>query len=394
MWEQALLEARPDRRIIVYQLRVVPFKQSISPLLLVNYESRACAKAFYNVRLDVYAVPGLSDYQIKILDKQNQWAWIPGIERAVDGRIHGYTDELVQRKFQRKRDRVKSAVDSWWQVRDEKFYIAQRIKEEECLGIDREEKEYTVCLEDHWTEYVEERLRRWGSESAAKAEESGLTKGALYISPRHDVFIEGYECGRHFHIDNASDIFGAKLEQRVACHHITATLDAATRDKVSTLVLVRPETVTETRHCVFATYRAFDYASQPLAHRHDADHDWRNKEFPSVESYFRLIPYSYNSPGFLKQLTEADGPELSQVLERWVYMGYCLDLKGPTEWHLVMAKSSLRRSSSPHHSTSADWTRDLMAHWGVEDYETFVITDCGGGGRATTSTEEQQFSEA
>lgn len=282
------------------------------------------------MKLDVYSVPGLSDYQIKILDKQNRWAWIPGIERAVDGRIHGYTDELVQRKFQRKRDCVKLGFDDWWQARYEDLYLSPPSKEEEYLRIDREDKEYTIRLEDHWTDYVEERLRRWGSESAAKAEESGLTlgtKGALYISPRHDVFIEGYECGRHFHIDNASDIFGAKLEQRVACHHITATLDAATRDKVSTLVLVRPETVRETRHCVFATYRAFDYASQPLSHSHGRDRYWRNKEFPSVKSYFRLIPSSYTSPGFLEQLIEAEGPELSQVLEQWVYKGFYLEHK-------------------------------------------------------------------
>lgn len=73
--------------------------------------------------------------------------------------------------------------------------------------------------------------------------ESGATKGAFYISPEHDVFIDGYECGRNFHIENASEIFGANLDdpQRPACHHISAMLTAAIRERVSTLVRARPQ---------------------------------------------------------------------------------------------------------------------------------------------------------
>lgn len=57
IWNEALLGERNTRTVILQDDRVMPLKHLISPLLSVNYESRTCAQAFYDVKLDVYAVP-------------------------------------------------------------------------------------------------------------------------------------------------------------------------------------------------------------------------------------------------------------------------------------------------------------------------------------------------
>lgn len=111
IWEQVMIEARPSRRIIIDEGRVVPLKQLISPLLLVNYESRTCAKAFYNVKLDIYAVPPVTQDEVKHLDKQKNWDRIEGSERAVDGKIHGYNDEWVRHEFEKRREDVQFSDD-------------------------------------------------------------------------------------------------------------------------------------------------------------------------------------------------------------------------------------------------------------------------------------------
>lgn len=358
IWEQTMFEARPDRRIILYKSRVVPFKEFISPLLLVNYESRTCAKAFYNAKLDIYAVPRLSDHQLKSLDKKNRWAQIRGSDRAVDGQIYGYTDGWTYRYFLDQRfDIYHGIVDG---ELDNDLLNSDSLKEKELERIDREEKEYTVDLESHWSEYVEERLRVFGGKSAVKAEKSGPTKGAFYISPEHDVFIDGHECGVHFHIENASAIFGANFPepQRRACHHISAKLPAATRKRVSTLVLVRPQDVKLlSSHCVFAVDADIDYIHHPLAFCDFHIETWQQKSFPCVRSYFRLRPDFYNRSDFLQQLIDADGPQISQILEQWVRHESSVDQSG----QIVL---EFGRTKGPENSPffeKADWVRDLMA---------------------------------
>ncbi|ROV88262.1 hypothetical protein VSDG_09021 [Cytospora chrysosperma] len=64
IWNEALLGERNSRTVILQDDRVMPLKHLISPLLSVNYESRTCAQAFYNVKLDVYAVPKAQDEPI------------------------------------------------------------------------------------------------------------------------------------------------------------------------------------------------------------------------------------------------------------------------------------------------------------------------------------------
>lgn len=372
IWEQTMFEARPDRRIIVYEGRVVPFKQFISPLLLVNYESRTCAQAFYNVTLDIYAVPRLSESQLEFLDKEKKWARIPGSDKAVDGKIHGYTDEWTQHYFQFLRNGTNRG-EFYGEFFDIGLFNSPRLQKEEHQRISREEKEYTVNLEEHWSEYVEEQLRVLGWESAVEAEKSGPKRGLFYISPEHDVFIDGHECGSHFHIENASTIFKANLiePQRPACHHISAMLTAATRERISTLVLVRPREIKDGWHCVFADGRHFQYDDHPLNFACRARRNWNQETFPCVRSYFRLRPDCYNRPDFLKQLIGADGPQLSRILEQWVRYE-SVDRSGQTVFALKWTKGHGR------YNEKADWVRDLMAHWNdaKEDSVRELLADC------------------
>ncbi|KAG8165808.1 hypothetical protein KVR01_004360 [Diaporthe batatas] len=387
IWEQALTEARPDRRIIVYESRVVPFKQSISSLLLVNYESRTCAKAFYDVKLDVYAIPSLTDCQIERLDKKTHWERFPDIERAVDGKIHGYTDEVVRMKFNNERftahkelsdDLGRYMDDRLWNDRrrdtDDDLRNYRRLKKELLLKIDLKEKEYTVDLEEHWAAYVEERLWELGSESAAKAETSGLSKGAFYISPEHDIFIDGYECGKHFfNIDDASKIFGTTLEPRLTCRHISETLCAATRERVSTPVEVtRGQPTNKKPHCAFRDNDLLEYCP-PYRPRGVEDN------YPSITSYFSLTPYSFTPPGFLQQLIEADGTELSKILGVWVKTGNLYpDKPGRVFWTFTQTKGFTCHDPllKHRHSVSVDWTHEMMAHWRVGQARVLYSMQC------------------
>jgi hypothetical protein len=65
-----MIEARPGRRVIISEyFQIVPFKQLISPLLLVNRESRRSARAFYNVQVRIYPVLTPRDDDLPHLDK-------------------------------------------------------------------------------------------------------------------------------------------------------------------------------------------------------------------------------------------------------------------------------------------------------------------------------------
>lgn len=285
IWEQALISARPDRRILVYNSRVVPFKQFISPLLLVNYESRKCAKAFYNVKLDIYTVPPVSQDQVEDLDKQTHWNRIEGIERCENGKIQSYTDQYVDSIFEQRR------VDSGFYER------GWDTSEEDCMEfirIDRDQRLYTVDLEEHWSEFVRDKLCDLGSSSVSQAETSGQTKGAFYISPEHDVFITDYDCGVHFCIDSASNILGEGFPRLrgPACHHISTELSAGTRQRVSTLVLVRISPSSgNSKHCAFASEKILHFDKDlDTLNSWNWKHDtvWRKEIFPSVRAHFVL----------------------------------------------------------------------------------------------------------
>ncbi|KAI1262863.1 hypothetical protein F5Y18DRAFT_438671 [Xylariaceae sp. FL1019] len=61
VWELALENETSNdssnRLIILYQIRVIPTKNLISPLLSTTRESRRCALKYYNVKLAIYKVP-------------------------------------------------------------------------------------------------------------------------------------------------------------------------------------------------------------------------------------------------------------------------------------------------------------------------------------------------
>lgn len=247
-----MINARPDRRILVYRSRVVPFEQSISPLLLVNYESRKCAKAFYNVKLDIYSVPPVSQDQIEDTDKDEYWNEMNAkIQRDENG-IQGSIDARVETPFNR------------------------HFHDFDCVALAAIEVGKRN-LKEIRSQMVSLRLSHFGSSSVSQAEASGPPKGAFYISPEHDVFITDYDCGMHFCIDIAPIILGADFPifQEIACHHVSAKLSADTCRRVSTLVLAR----------VPHFLRGLD----PLAPWDwHIDAFWRKQIFPSARAHFVL----------------------------------------------------------------------------------------------------------
>lgn len=274
-----MINARPDRRILVYKRRVVPFKQFISPLLLVNFESRDLAKAFYNVKLDIYAVPPVSQDQVKYLDKQTHWNRIKGIERCENGKIKGYKDSYVNSLFQERRARSGYYERTWYTAEDQR--------------LNRDQRNYTIDLEEHWSDFVRDQLRDPGSSSVDQAETSGQTKGAFYISPEHDVFITDYDCGMHFCVESASIVLGEGFPRPrgTACHHISTELSAGTRQRVSTLVLVRISASLYTIHCAFARNRVIQFDKDLTlldSWPWKRDTVWRKDIFPSVRAHFVL----------------------------------------------------------------------------------------------------------
>lgn len=366
IWEQVMIEARPSRRIIFDEGRVVPFKQLISPLLLVNYESRTCATAFYNVKLDIYAVPPVTQDQVKHLDKQKNWNRIEGSERAVNGEIHGYEDEWVENEFEERRQDVND--DLGLDAEDVDFEIEI---------INREEKEYTVDLEDHWSVFVRDKLRVLGANSIRTAETSGPTTGAFYISPEHDVFITDYDCTAHFAIESASRILGEDFPsiQDISCRHISEKLSAAIRQRVSTLVIVRlggfwNARSGEERHCVFTddkTVRVGGWKNGfnrefQSGHRQNrwetwclrSRMTWKKVIFPNVQAHFVLWHFDHGleKGDFLTKFTEMNGIEISHRLELW-----------EKEEFTRNGKVILLLKRKKKHVFGADWARDLMAHW-------------------------------
>lgn len=344
IWEQAMIEDRPNRRILLYQGRVVPFKQFISPLLLVNQESRTCAKAFYNVKLDIYAVPPLSQDDFGHLDKKKHWDQIEEIERAVNGRITGYTDEFVVEQYE---NWLYSAYDS------DPDYTLQNFEED-----------YEVNLKKHWSLYVWQKLCVLGAGSVHKVKESTPTAGVFYISPEHDVFIDDYEFGAHFCIDRTLEVLGPDFAHlpKVACRYISAKLSPATRKRVSTLVIMRlqgPGGVY--RHCIFAEDKSIHIGINGLRDNRSFQHHWKKKAYPRVRYHFALKPLLRGPfPDFLAELTDGDNTEpcwFCCYLEQW----------GPRDENLVINyQGDFEVKKGGYYSDkSADWVRDLMAHWQV-----------------------------
>ncbi|KAK8043904.1 hypothetical protein PG994_012742 [Apiospora phragmitis] len=62
IWRHALEKESSSRIILVHKKtpRIMPSKLLISPFLLTSHESRICAKGFYNVQVDLYALPPIT----------------------------------------------------------------------------------------------------------------------------------------------------------------------------------------------------------------------------------------------------------------------------------------------------------------------------------------------
>ncbi|KAK7909152.1 hypothetical protein PG985_015030 [Apiospora marii] len=59
IWRHALEEESSSRMVLVHEssLRIMPSKSLISSIMRASQESRDCAREFYNVQVDVYALP-------------------------------------------------------------------------------------------------------------------------------------------------------------------------------------------------------------------------------------------------------------------------------------------------------------------------------------------------
>ncbi|KUI60748.1 hypothetical protein VP1G_07963 [Cytospora mali] len=94
IWEEALLEARGTRTVTILDKdRVVPMKHLISSLLSVDKESRVCAQAFYNTKLDVYTVPSHSGREFKNMSNVMCSVFALGLLREAGPRLFGQAEE-------------------------------------------------------------------------------------------------------------------------------------------------------------------------------------------------------------------------------------------------------------------------------------------------------------
>lgn len=377
IWERALMQARPDRRILIYRGRVVPFKQFISPLLLVNFESRTCAKAFYNVKLDIYALPSFTRDEVKHLDKKKNWDLIEGSEIVVDGKIHGYTDAWVTDHFEQRRSDVGNHFFKMGQTDNSLEVEGTDLDEEVQMNmeeIDREEKEYTVDLEAHWSDYVVEALPYLGACSFYDAHASGTAMGAFYISHEHDVFITDYDFRPHFGLDSASKILGADFPsiQGISCRYVSEILSHDTCRKVSTLGIVRNVGHAEEGHCVFATDESVivcaPHSGGPEPELDFESHDswywdqrilktnykaWKEDDFPFVRTHF-VLRYRDRGLGqcdFLAKLTNTEDGRFSDHLQIWEM--------GRFKWQ------GLSKHGFTNHRPGIGWEHEMMAHWDV-----------------------------
>lgn len=362
IWEQAMIEARPNRRILIYKRRVVPFKHLVSPLLLVNHESRTCARDFYNVKLDVHAVPPITWDQVKHLNKQEQWGRIEGSEWAVDGVIHGYTDERVRSGFQRER------MDLLLGICEEDVDVDEALE-----ANDNEEKNYCIDLKQHWSDFVRDELRVLGANSVRGLDSSAPTAGVFYISPEHDVFVTDYDCGWYFCIDNAQKLLGIDFPsiRGTACNHISAKLSGATRQRISTLVLVRISSSSVssgiTRDCVFSDEgivifdRGLTSLTDYLSH---ADTLRTSKTFPGVREYFALR-WSGLDPwhNFMEDLNDPNDAKLSEYLVHWANQEQRAGQVSSTDERGRVMLTLEIKEGHRNGLEKADWVRDMMSHW-------------------------------
>lgn len=327
IWQQAMIGACPSRRIIIDEGRVVPFKELISPLLLINYESRTCGKAFYNVKLDIYAVPPVTKAQVKFLNKKKWWGRIKGSDRAVDGKIHGYSDEWLRDYFEDQRFKIHVSDEPDFYEEDRKIKIDE---------INREEEEHTIDLKAHWADFVKDKLRGLGVSSISRAETSGPTTGAFYISPEYDVFITDYDCTMHFSIDSASKILGADFPniRDVPCRHISSKLSSATCQRVLTLVVFRHDAWrrSEMKHCVFADHKTIQACGGKTGHPREFgwgwcrnqwewfclryQMTWKKKIFPNVQAHFMYWHWE-SSGDFLTNLMKRNDTDDFAYFELW-----------------------------------------------------------------------------
>ncbi|KAL2287733.1 hypothetical protein FJTKL_05091 [Diaporthe vaccinii] len=312
--------------------------------------------------------------QVKHLDKQENWGRIEGSDRAVDGNIHGYNDEWVENEFENRRLNAEFSDEPDFDYGD-RFVEIDRI--------DREEKEYTVDLEEHWSDFIRDELRVLGASSIRRAETSGLHTGAFYISPEHDIFITDYDCTAHFSIDSASRILGTDFPsiQDISRHHISEKLPAAIYQRVSNLVLVRLRNfwnmrVAEDRHCVFTDNKTvrvggwknrFDGELQSGWRQNQWEtwclmsrRTWKKEIFPNVQAHFVLwhLDDGQEKGDFLTRITEMNDFKFSECLDLW-------------EWDEFNRHGRvipvLKKKKDRFSAEKVDWARDLMAHWNTSN---------------------------
>ncbi|ROW12124.1 hypothetical protein VMCG_00729 [Cytospora schulzeri] len=142
VWKEALLGARDTRVVILYNDRVMPLKNLISPLLAVGHEARACAQAFYNVKLDILVVPQCGVYPDLLFE---------GVQKLAG-----------------------------------------------AVRLERSGPEYAL--------FIRKMLReRVAPDAIREAERDRLKVGEIYVSPEHDTLISGYDCDPDPRLDDLLD---------------------------------------------------------------------------------------------------------------------------------------------------------------------------------------------
>lgn len=271
IWNEALLGARDTRTVIVNNDRVLPLKHLVSPLLSVNFESRACAQAFYGLKLDVISVPTITKEQILQIEVSIRSAWDRrGEGRELPDTLYAATLKNVLRNI----------------------YAQDAVKE---------------------------------------ADEAEHRKGAVYVSPEYDTLVVGYEVGLHFFIEGYLQLLyrDHPAPGEISWNYITAKLPEAAFQKTSSLTrVVVTRDADSLRHLVihgFYPSRLFNHEFGPhppvmtiCQEKTDVDLYWKARLFPKVRHYYSL-PLGMHEYNMFLQRIITHGGRMPYKIDKWVY---------------------------------------------------------------------------
>lgn len=178
VYGHALKEEQSGRRVIMWDGRIMPYKNLASPLLRVNYETRKCALAFYTIKVDIYSIPSPMD--------------APALRTHGGGRA-GY---LASFKGTYEFPTAAGPVDQDF-VRMRLIFRQTTAASNICE---------TVNLQNVWNQSAMRHLTEKATEVLQSLQLHSTRSGTMYLSPTHDKILYGYSCSPDFFQNSRTDI--------------------------------------------------------------------------------------------------------------------------------------------------------------------------------------------